>query len=217
MLFRLKVCNRKKNLNWHLHFQNKYNNLTFWRSRCIFRFLNHSDSIFSSTSADLVQIWNIYIYILSYVPHKIMAQYQIWFNLITKTRLSLTDWLRCPMLHKAKHSQLRKKGLALNNLQSCLRGRVDKALDLTTDGGFAGRFDSRHEQLFFLNDDGRATRSGSGKRKRQRTGMSSVNVGACSLYSNKKTQMKNCKKDYLCYILLNSAFHSNCLIYEWRM
>ena len=66
-------------------------------------------------------------------------------NLITKARLSLTHRLCCPRLNKAKHSQLRKKCYS----QSCLSGRVVKALDIKTDRGSACRFDSPHGQFFF--------------------------------------------------------------------
>ena len=43
------------------------------------------------------------------------------------------------MLHKTMHSQLRKKKLALDKLQSCLCGRVVKAMDLRSDGRFLAR------------------------------------------------------------------------------
>ena len=78
-------------------------------------------------------------------------------NLITKARLSLTHSLIHSITHSLTHLltplsraaqskaySAKKKGLALNNSQSCPNGRVDKATGFRSDGGSTYRFDSQH-------------------------------------------------------------------------
>ena len=96
------------------------------------------------------------------------THYLIMGHLITKARLSLTHWLRCPMLHKSKHIQLKKKRLAFNHSQSFPLGRVVKALDFRSGEDSTCRFDTRSGTgNFFFNDDGGASRSDAFERKAQ--------------------------------------------------
>ena len=55
-----------------------------------------------------------------------------------------------PYAAQSKAFSAKKKGVALNNLQNCLRGQVDQAIYLKTDKGSVCRFDSHHGRLFFI-------------------------------------------------------------------
>ena len=83
-----------------------------------------------------------------------MRSYQVmkYKHLITKARLSLTHSTPLPHVPKAKHSQLRKKKrLALDKLQSCLGGRVVKAMDFGSDGALcSGSIPGTADFFFFF-------------------------------------------------------------------